>query len=395
MNKIYKIGMVLSLCLISFFTFSQNVEDIIKKHIDAHGGAKKIAAIQTMKITGKFTAFSEVDDYTAFKRNDGSYYADLRLDKYKVFEAFDGKNGWTIDPWQEIDFPRQLNKTEVGVMMQKADMVTPFHKYKEKGYKVEYLGEKEVDGEKVFALKLIRNNMQEEIWYLNTETYLEFKCESQWVDFAWPSPCETYFDDFRKVNGVLFPFYVERTFSIRNRILEIEKIKINTEFDNSKLVLKRNPEMEKLAFLGGKWSVLVKAMTRRGTFMQIDSVSSMISSIYDQNMLTEHISYERMFPMDRVFTFTYNSWTKKYRLAAYNSFGSNHEVFEGDFVEDKLVFELVNIAKEETQYRFVKFEFSEMTDTGFVLEKQESKDGAEWMARDRFEYTRINIWSFD
>ncbi|MBT7996958.1 MAG: hypothetical protein HN691_18975, partial [Bacteroidetes bacterium] len=309
MNKIYKIGMVLSLCLISFFTFSQNVEDIIKKHIDAHGGAKKIAAIQTMKITGKFTAFSEVDDYTAFKRNDGSYYADLRLDKYKVFEAFDGKNGWTIDPWQEIDFPRQLNKTEVGVMMQKADMVTPFHKYKEKGYKVEYLGEKEVDGEKVFALKLIRNNMQEEIWYLNTETYLEFKCESQWVDFAWPSPCETYFDDFRKVNGVLFPFYVERTFSIRNRILEIEKIKINTEFDNSKLVLKRNPEMEKLAFLGGKWSVLVKAMTRRGTFMQIDSVSSMISSIYDQNMLTEHISYERMFPMDRVFTFTYNSRT--------------------------------------------------------------------------------------
>jgi hypothetical protein len=166
-------------------------------------------------------------------------------------------------------------------------------------------------------------------------------------------------------------------------------VEVNVDFDEQKLTLPANPEMQKLNFLAGDWSVLVKAMTRRGNWMKVDSVSSSIA-FHDPNMLMEHISFERVFPMDRSFTFTHNGRTKKYRLLVYNSLGSNHEVFEGDFAEDKLTFELVNIVEEEEQYRFVRFEFSEITETAFILTLLQSRDGENWMPRDRFEYKKIN-----
>jgi hypothetical protein len=206
MNTMKTLRITLGFLLCGFLLNAQNLDKIIGKHLDAHGGEKNIAAITSLKIEGKFTAFSIIEDYTAYKNKEGAYYADLFLGKHKVFEAFDGKKGWTDDPWQELDFPRYLNRNEVNVMQQKAVMVTPFYQYKEKGCKAELLGEKDVEGTPAYAIKLIRPDGLAEVWYLNKETFLACKSESQWVDFAYPAQSEAYYDDYRKVKGVFFLF---------------------------------------------------------------------------------------------------------------------------------------------------------------------------------------------
>lgn len=177
-----------------------------------------------MKVTGQFTAFSEEKDIVILKTDDGKYYSELHLGQFKVKEAFDGKAGWTIDPWHEFLFPRELNKAEVNVFLQKAEFFTPFYSYKEKGHEVELIGEQKVDGVDVYAIKLTRSNGKSETWYLDVNTYLEYKCQSDWVDFAYPSPAESYFDDFRTVNGLVIPYFIERTFFQRDRITQIENI---------------------------------------------------------------------------------------------------------------------------------------------------------------------------
>ena len=113
--------------------FSQNVDEIIAQHISAHGGVEKWNGVEALKITGKFTAFSLEKDYTCYKTKSGFYYGDFNLGVENVIESFDGKKGWTIDPWQEMDYARNLNSGEVNVFLQKAEFFTPFFNYKEKG----------------------------------------------------------------------------------------------------------------------------------------------------------------------------------------------------------------------------------------------------------------------
>ena len=301
---------ILSSICMSSIMYAQDIDELIAKHIDAHGGADQWEAIESMEIRGRFIAFSEENDFYALKTNSGAYYSELHLGKHKVTEAFNGTSGWTIDPWHDFSFPRALNKTEVNVFSQKAEFFTPFYKWKERGFTVELLGKQTVDGIDVFAIKLSRPNGKSETWFLDANTYLEYKCESEWADFGYGGPAESYFDDFRTVDGIVIPFFIERTFYQRNRMLQIEDIKFNVEVDEELFEFPRSNELKKLAFLEGEWDVKLDVWSRRGSWYRLDSTFSVI--LWEStNRLLEKIIYDRIYVQSKWINYSYSSSEKK------------------------------------------------------------------------------------
>ncbi len=383
-KKIYQLVLVcLTLCLPNLI-LAENVEVIIAKHIEAHGGLEKWSKVETMKVTGQFTAFSIEKDFMTLKTRSGEYYADLQMGKHQVIEAFDGKQGWTIDPWQEINYARRINSGEENVFAQKAEFTTPFFNYKERGHQVEFVGEEKLEGLDVFVIKLTRSNGKSEKWYLDANTYLEYKCESNWVDFARELPSETFFDDFRTVNGLVIPFFVERTFWQRDRVMQIENVEINSTFDKQLLEMPKREEIKKLNFLKGNWDVKMEAWTRRGTWHNTGETVSIIN-FSATNILQEKIKVERTFPIDITISYTYNEASGKYRISILDDLSSSFEVFEGDFTDTSFVFD--NSMEKKDNY--TQFTLSEISDEGFMLTRKISSDkGATWKPRDQFTYTR-------
>lgn len=383
-KKIYQLVLFcLMLCLPGLLA-AENVESIIAKHIEAHGGQENWNKVESIKVLGQFTAFSIEKDFMAYKTRSGEYYADLQLGKHKVIEAFNGKAGWTIDPWQEITYARRINTGEENVFAQKAEILTPFFDYKEKGHKVEFVAKEKLEGLDVLVLKLTRNNGKEEKWYLDAKTYLEYKCESRWVDFAQELPSETFFDDFRKVGGLVIPFFVERTFWQRDRVMQIESVEINPTFDNKLLDMPKRDEIKKLAFLEGKWDVKMEVMSRRGTWQSKGQTLSHIN-FSSTNVLQEKIKVERTFPINITLSYTFNDNCGKYRISLLQDLSSSFEVFEGDFVEEDFVFDNAK----EKMASFTQFTLSEIGDEGFTLTRRVSLDqGKTWHDRDKFTYIR-------
>ncbi len=389
--KLIKYYFLLAVVILSSISImrAQTVDEIIAKHIKAHGDTEKWETIKSMKIIGSFTAFSVEKDFLAIKK-DTAYYAELHLGQHKVIESFDGRSGWTIDPWQEILFPREINKQEINVLSQKSDFITPFYKYKEKGYNVELVGEQNVDGIDTYVIKLTRTSGNPETWYLDANTYLEYKCESDWVDFAYPSPAESYFDDFRTIDGVVIPYFVERTFSQRDRITQIIDIEFNPEIDESIFEMSRSAEIKKLSFLVGDWDVKVDVWTRRGSWYTIDSTFSTIN-YKATNLLEEKIQYDRIFVQSLIIDYTYNASTEKYRLALFNNFSSEIEIFEGNFTDSTFSVENTFASCEDsTQTNILtQIVFSDIEKDSFIVEIKNSRDkGETWSSKDKFTYTR-------
>ena len=46
---------------------AMTVEEVIAKHVAAHGGTEALAAIQSMKITGQYQAFSQIAPFTLIR----------------------------------------------------------------------------------------------------------------------------------------------------------------------------------------------------------------------------------------------------------------------------------------------------------------------------------------
>ena len=383
-KKIYQLVLAcLALCL-SNLILAENVDVIIAKHIEAHGGLEKWNKVETMKVTGNFTAFSIEKDFMSLKTKSGEYYADLHMGKHQVIEAFDGKKGWTIDPWQEINYARRINSGEENVFAQKAEFTTPFFNYKERGHQVEFIGEEKLEGLDVFVLKLTRSNGKSEKWYLDAKTYLEYKYESSWVDFATELPSETFFDDFRTVDGLVIPFFVERTFWQRDRVMQIDNIEINSAFDKQLLEMPKREEIKRLNFLKGVWDVKMEAWTRRKTWRNTGETVSNIN-FTATNILQEKINIERTFPINITMSYTYNEASGKYRISILDDLSSTFEVFEGDFTETSFIFDN-SLEKKEN---YTQFTLSEISDEGFVLKREISRDkGESWQPQDQFTYTR-------
>lgn len=370
---------------------AQDADQIIAKHLAAHGDLKKWEQVEALKITARFTAFSEENDFMCIKTRKGCYYSDLYLGQHKVKEAFDGEKGWTIDPWMDLPYARKLTDSETNALQQKAEFFTPFFNYKEKGGKVEYKGKETLDGKDVFVLQLTRKSGKVEKWYLDAKTYLECKCESEWVDFTMPMPCETFFDDFQDVDGLKIPFYVERTFGQRNRILVIEKVELNPKFDKSMLEMPKREEIEKLAFLKGNWDVKQEIWTRRGSWYPVTTTTSSIDYT-SANLLEENIDYNQDFYFEacRKINYSYNEHTKKYRLTVFNDLSSNIDVYEGNFNDTCFVADNSKISYgEDAGKQYTQFVISTIEKDSFIIEEKNSQDeGKTWGPVVKFSYTR-------
>lgn len=384
------------ICVIIFLSlpslvFSQSVDEIIEKHIVAHGGAENWNKVEALKITGQFTAFSLEEDYMCYKTKSGSYYSDYHLGVENIVEGFNGKTGWTTDPWQEMDYARNLNSGEVNVFLQKAEFFTPFFNYKEKGHKVEYTGLDTIDGLEVFTLKLTRSNEKVETWYLDSKTYLEYLCKSDWIDFARVMPSEIFFDDFRTVDGLVIPFFTDRTFWQRDRVLQIENVEINPEIDEKIFVMPRREEIGKLAFLEGEWDVKVDAWTRRGTWYDMGSTTSSIQFV-STNMLQEKISYERIYQISKIINYTYNESGENYRISEFDDLSSSLSVYNGRFTDTSFVYDNSKISYGDTlteDIPYIQFSITNIEKDSFLIERKNSLDkGKTWNPRDKFTYTR-------
>lgn len=392
MNLIKKYLILLVLTVgMSGLLSAQNLDEIIAKHIEAHGGVAKWDAVSSMTITGRFTSFSEENEYYAIKTNKGEYYSEHHIGQHKVKEAFDGKQGWSDDPWFEVPFPRALSNVEINAFYQKADFFTPFYKYKEKGYKVEYIGEENVDGVDAYAIKLTRTNGLWETWYLSKETYLEVKSASMFSDFAMQTPCETFFEDFRTVNGLVIPFFIERMFGQRDRILEIKEIAFNT-FDKLEILeMPKSMQMNDLAFLAGDWNVKIEKINRRNNKLYtLDNVISKFS-FESTNLLKQYLSFTDYFALSMMMNYSYHSEKNKYLLTVYDEFTSSTDVFEGHLNEGVYTFNNANIkiGDSELPASAMQITISEMTENAFVMELKSSSDqGKTWILAYKMTYNR-------
>lgn len=381
------IGWLLMLCFSA--GHSQNLEKIIARHIEARGGAKNWAKIENMKITGRYVAFSEEKDFRTLKSSNGCLYSEFWMGKFKVTEAFDGKSGWTIDPWHDFSFPRLMNKSEVNALLQKSTLATPFFHLKQEGIQAQLMENENVDGVDCFVIKLTRSNGFKETWYLRTDNYLEYKCKSQWVDFATPMPAESFYEDFRNINGLVIPFYEERNYGQRNNIQKISTIEFNVPFDRQQLQMPKSPEMQKLSFLEGQWDVKAEIwVARRNKWYPVDQTTSQIE-FEGNNMVLEHLILTEDYVQPIVQQYSFHKSSQKYRMTQYNDFSSETELFTGQFEGAVLMLDKQDLSSPAGSDYMERYIFTPVNDNEFTLEIKTSTDkGDKWNDSRKLSYLR-------
>ena len=221
-------------CALSLGAHAQSVDEVIAKNIQARGGLEKLKSVRTIRMTAKFSSGS----LQATVRQEGSRPDKVReefiIQGLAQVRAYDGKTGWQLNPFEGRRNAELLSQDDMKDLVLDADIDGPLVDYKRKGHRAELVGRDPVEGTDCYKIKLTLKNGDVRYYYLDADSLLEIKVESQVMVRGAMQESETTYGDYEQVQGLYYPFAYEsgRKGDPNRTKLTVEKIEINVPVDD-------------------------------------------------------------------------------------------------------------------------------------------------------------------
>lgn len=213
------------------------VDDLVAKNVKAKGGPEALRALQSLRLTGKLLINDGQIEfaYVQTKKRPGAVRTEATLQGMTVVQAYDGKEGWRISPFQGRKDPERLSADDTKSLVEDAEIDGPLVDWKAKGSTVTYVGTEDVDGTLAHKLKVVRKNGDTSFVYLDPENFIEIRILSQRIEHGTQVETETDLSDYEKIAGVFIPFSIEsgRKADPSKQKIVLEKAEPNVSVDDA------------------------------------------------------------------------------------------------------------------------------------------------------------------
>ncbi|MEO5773465.1 MAG: hypothetical protein ABIQ32_05035 [Sphingomicrobium sp.] len=187
--------------------------ELVAKNLAARGGAAALTAIDTIQFDGKFIAPG--DFQLAFHetraRNAGGDKVrdDLTIQSLTIVQAYDGRAGWKINPFQGRKDAERMSADEARAQADAGLMDGVLLSSLHDGSTVRYLGREDFDGTNAYKLQVRQKDGDQYDYLLDPDTFLEIRAtETRQVRGA-QTITDYEYGDYDKVGGVYFPMAID------------------------------------------------------------------------------------------------------------------------------------------------------------------------------------------
>jgi outer membrane lipoprotein-sorting protein len=213
-----------------------SAEDLVKKAIEARGGAERIKAVQAERVTGTISFAPGLDGPFAVElKRPGKLHMEVIIQGQTIVRVYDGRGaGWIVNPFSEDKGPVPMSGDDLKNIADESDFDGPLVDYQDKGNKVESLGKDEVSGKQALKLKLTTKSGDMRTYYFDATTFLLLKWEAVRETAGQETRVESFFSDYRDVNGLKYAFEIDTDApgTDHTQKLTLQKIELNPQVDD-------------------------------------------------------------------------------------------------------------------------------------------------------------------
>lgn len=220
---------------------AQTADELVAKNLAAKGGVAKLKAVQGMRITGRVTLPNAGGGLeipmTILTKRPNRFRQESTVQGQKVVIAYDGKSAWMLNPLMTGDKPVPIEGDRAELLKQQADLDGPLVDYKEKGTAIEVMGTEDMDGKKLYKLKVTPKTGRTTYLFLDAETGLEAKtvmdAPADPNSGAPAATMEIQFSNYQNVGGLMMPHTIQQKLNGQVAQVNIEKIELSPAVDES------------------------------------------------------------------------------------------------------------------------------------------------------------------
>jgi outer membrane lipoprotein-sorting protein len=218
----------------------QTADEIVAKYFQNVGGKAKLQAIQSVRSTGRFNGGGGFEaDVVDEQKRPNRVRHEFSLQGLTAITAYDGKNGWRINPFGGKKDAEALGEDQLKQVIEESDFDGPLMDFATKGNKVEFVGREDYEGSDVFRLKVTLADGTVKHYYLDTEFYLPLKIETRQIIRGTEIEYEDILGNYKQVDGFYFPFSIENgpKGSQNRSTVTFSKIEVNAAIDDGRFAM--------------------------------------------------------------------------------------------------------------------------------------------------------------
>ena len=215
------------------------VDELVAKNVAARGGAAKLDAIRSLRMTGKVVfGFGDRQIEAAWgqiQKRPGMVRSETTLQSLTRVETYDGKDAWALNPFQGRREAERDSADEARQRARDADIEGPLVHWREKGHRLEYLGTEDVDGTPAHKIRIHLKDGDTQYVFLDPDYFLEIRIETVSRVRGTERITEADLGSYEQVAGAWFPFSIEvgRKGAPRSARVTIEHAEANVDVDDA------------------------------------------------------------------------------------------------------------------------------------------------------------------
>ncbi len=213
---------------------------IVEKNVAARGGLAAWRAVQSIKWNGKLEAGGKQNVQLPFAlemKRPRKMRMELQFNGQTALQVYDGSHGWKLRPFLNRHEVEPYTPEEMKLAGLQSDLDGPLVDYAAKGNRVELEGMDSVEGRDAYRLKVTMKDGQVRRLWVDAQTFLDVKTDGSRRMDGKMHVVDTYFRDYRPVDGLMMPFSyetsVEGVKGNRPEKIIVESVVVNPRLDDA------------------------------------------------------------------------------------------------------------------------------------------------------------------
>jgi len=215
---------------------AQTADEIINNYFENTGGMDAWNNLESIKITGTVNAQGMDIPVDIYQTKNGKQLVKINFQGQEITQlAYDGETMWTTN-FMTMQAEKSDTETVQNMKTKMKDFPSPFHNYKEKGFKVDLIGNETMEGTETYKIKLTQAPLMIDgkeqpnvsFYYFDSENFVPIVVESEIPSGPMQGQMgKSTMSDYQEVGGLYFPFDM----GMQGQNLVVKEIVINPEID--------------------------------------------------------------------------------------------------------------------------------------------------------------------
>lgn len=222
---------------------AQTVDDVVRRYVEARGGAAKLRAVESLRFSGTMELPEVSAAFVLELKRPQRMRTEFVVQGQTGVRAFDGQQAWERLPLPG-DEPRPMAPEEAAEARAQADVdLSPLVDSAAKGYSVELVGRDRLPGGETWKLVVRGREGPPRTLHLDVRSYLVVQTIDVRPVDGKPVEMVTEVSDYRPLGGLMFPHRIEvgpRGQPERQRLV-IQKVEVNPPLDASRFTMPAKP----------------------------------------------------------------------------------------------------------------------------------------------------------